>query len=67
MNNTMITKQYISQLKHKGDKHISALISTQKDIKHVIFILKNSKAACHQTVAAAFCMTLKEANNVPEC
>jgi DNA modification methylase len=41
MNNTMITKQYISQLKHKGDKHISALISTQKDIKSINFILKN--------------------------
>ncbi|MDR3306346.1 MAG: HEAT repeat domain-containing protein [Endomicrobium sp.] len=37
----MLTKQYIAELKHKGNGDISALISSQRDVGSINFILES--------------------------
>ena len=37
----MITKEYVTELKHRGNGEISKLISTQKDVGSILFILKS--------------------------
>jgi hypothetical protein len=37
----MLTKEYITELKHRGNGDISALISSQRDVGSINFILES--------------------------
>jgi len=41
MENTIVTKEYITKLKHRGNGDIADLVNTQKDVGSVNFILAN--------------------------
>ncbi|MDR0667772.1 MAG: HEAT repeat domain-containing protein [Prevotellaceae bacterium] len=37
----MLTKEYITELKHRGNSDISALVNTQRDVSTIVFILES--------------------------